>query len=83
MLMLAPSLPRPRPRVVEARGWEYLNEGTADKPKPGFVATTPGSRMVMRLNTDRSALGQAAEARVSVWVQHLKSYEHMGIAEFR
>ncbi|GIL55251.1 hypothetical protein Vafri_10837 [Volvox africanus] len=72
-----------KPMVIEARGWEYLDEGIPGKPKVGFIATTPGSRLVMRINTDRSRTGQIPDSRVSVWVQHLKSYTHMGIAQFR
>ncbi|GIM03448.1 hypothetical protein Vretimale_8227 [Volvox reticuliferus] len=72
-----------KPMMVESQGWDFLDEGTPGKPKVGFVATTPGSRMVIRLNTDRSQTGQLPQSRVAIWVQHLKSYEHMGVAEFR
>ncbi|GFR42716.1 hypothetical protein Agub_g3640 [Astrephomene gubernaculifera] len=69
-----------RSLVVESDGWEYLNEGTAVKPKPGFVAKRPGSRLRLRLDTDRSGVGSPAEEQVHVYLHHLRSYEHMGKA---
>ncbi|GLC64570.1 hypothetical protein PLESTF_000180000 [Pleodorina starrii] len=66
--------------VVLSEGFEYVNEGSAVKPKPGYVATTPGSRLQLRVDTDRSALGSPPEERVRVYLHHLRSYEHMGVA---
>ncbi|GFR42868.1 hypothetical protein Agub_g3859, partial [Astrephomene gubernaculifera] len=70
--------------VVESRGWEYVNEGTPEKPKPGYVASLPGSVLRVQIDTDRSALGStaAAEEPVHVFFHHLRSYEKMGQARF-
>ncbi|EFJ52634.1 hypothetical protein VOLCADRAFT_85814 [Volvox carteri f. nagariensis] len=67
--------------VVSSSGFTYVNEGTAVKPKPGYVATEPGSRLQLAVNTDRSAVGSPAGEKVHVYVHHLRSYEHMGVAE--
>ena len=40
-------------------GFEYINEGTAEKPKPGYIATQPGSKLRLRLNTDRSLIDRS------------------------
>ncbi len=37
---------------AQSRGWAYVNEGTLEKPKRGYVASTPGSRLVMRLRAE-------------------------------
>ncbi|PNG99591.1 hypothetical protein TSOC_014627, partial [Tetrabaena socialis] len=70
-----------RSLVVLAEGFEWVNEGTAVKPKPGYVATRPGARLQLRLDTDRSAVGSAADEKVHVYVHHLRSYQHMGSAK--
>ncbi|GIL69214.1 hypothetical protein Vretifemale_172 [Volvox reticuliferus] len=46
--------------VVTAEGWEWTNEGTPEKPKWGYVATEPGSQLVLQL-TKRLAV-EGAEA---------------------
>ncbi|GIL78985.1 hypothetical protein Vretifemale_8390, partial [Volvox reticuliferus] len=66
--------------VILSEGFEYINEGTAIKPKPGYVATQPGSRLQLRVDTDRSAVGSPPDAMVHVYLHHLRSYEHMGTA---
>lgn len=40
-------------------GFAYLNEGTVEKPKPGYVANTTGAVLRLRLNTHREGLGLA------------------------
>ena len=53
----------PRAMVKTADGFTYVNEGTAEKPKPGYVATKPGSVLRIAISTDRSpvaAVGAAA-----------------------
>ncbi|GLI65991.1 hypothetical protein VaNZ11_009684 [Volvox africanus] len=69
-----------RQLVVLSEGFDYINEGTAIKPKPGFVSTQPGSRLQLRVDTDRSAVGSPPDGMVHVYLHHLRSYEHMGIA---
>ncbi|GIL63834.1 hypothetical protein Vafri_17825 [Volvox africanus] len=69
-----------RQLVVLSEGFDYINEGTAIKPKPGYVATQPGSRLQLRVNTDRSAVGSPPDGMVHVYLHHLRSYEHMGMA---
>ncbi|KXZ51884.1 hypothetical protein GPECTOR_11g319 [Gonium pectorale] len=66
--------------VVMAEGFEYINEGTPTKPKFGYVALRPGSRLQLRLDTDRSAVGAKPDESVNVYLHHLRSYAHMGTA---
>ncbi|PNH01068.1 hypothetical protein TSOC_013069, partial [Tetrabaena socialis] len=70
-----------RSLLVLAEGFEWVNEGTAVKPKPGYVATRPGARLQLRLDTNRSAVGSAADEKVHLYVHHLRSYQHMGSAQ--
>ncbi|PNH01936.1 hypothetical protein TSOC_012121 [Tetrabaena socialis] len=78
----SPLPPRPVSSLVAlAEGFEWVNEGTAVKPKPGYVATRPGARLQLRLDTDRSAVGSAANENVHVYLHHLRSYQHMGSAK--
>ncbi|GFR48090.1 hypothetical protein Agub_g9777 [Astrephomene gubernaculifera] len=63
-------------------GFDYVNEGTPEKPKPGYVATQPGSVLRFRIDTDRTALGAQPQDLVFVVFHYLRSYVHMGIAEF-
>lgn len=37
------------PHVLEATGWEYVNEGTDAKPKKGYVSKTPGSVLKLKV----------------------------------
>eukprot|EP00955_Chlamydomonas_euryale_P032466 341522-Chlamydomonas_euryale.AAC.1 len=48
--------------VVEADsvGWGFVNEGTAEKPKTGFVSTTPGTKLVRMAAQAASMAGGAA-----------------------
>lgn len=68
--------------MVAAEGFTWVNEGTPLKPKPGFVATAPGSTLRIRVDTDRSAAGPAGDTRpVPVFLHHMRSYERMGTAK--
>lgn len=72
-----------RSQLVSAHGFAWVNEGTAAKPKPGYVATQPGSRLRLRVDTDRSSLGSPPGERVALYLHHLRSYQHMGTAALR
>ena len=37
--------------VSASSGYELINEGTADKPKWGWIATTPGAKLQFELST--------------------------------
>ncbi|KAG1666700.1 hypothetical protein FOA52_013612 [Chlamydomonas sp. UWO 241] len=66
-----------RPAVVESDGWEFINEGTEEKPKKGYVTTTPDVPLTLCLNTS----SDGSNFSVTVAIAHLKSYdENMGIA---
>ncbi|GIM14751.1 hypothetical protein Vretimale_17546 [Volvox reticuliferus] len=67
---------------VTTTGWDYINEGTTEKPKPGYVAREPGSVLRVRIDTDRSGMSSQTED-VHVFFHYLRSYEHMGKAAFR
>ncbi|KAG2425210.1 hypothetical protein HYH02_015037 [Chlamydomonas schloesseri] len=67
--------------TLSSEGWEYINEGRPDKPKWGWVTSKPGSMLSLRLDTDRSHISTSTEP-VKVFLQHLRSYENMGMAEF-
>ncbi|KAG2496419.1 hypothetical protein HYH03_005645 [Edaphochlamys debaryana] len=66
--------------VVLREGFEWIVEGTALKPKPGYIANATGSRLQVKVDTDRSV--QSPGEKVGVFFHHLKSYEHMGVADF-
>ncbi|KAG1663229.1 hypothetical protein FOA52_004430 [Chlamydomonas sp. UWO 241] len=74
----------------QSAGWAFVNEGTAEKPKTGYVTMTPDTRLVLVLNT-RKVLGDdvvfaGADASpehdraVSLMLSYLKSYSGHGIA---
>ncbi|EFN56843.1 hypothetical protein CHLNCDRAFT_144427 [Chlorella variabilis] len=73
--------------VVASRGFKWMNDGTKEKPKWGWVGTTPNSTLRFEINTAtaRAVQSGAMEEGVAthVGVLHLRSYEHMGIVEFR
>ncbi|GIL58946.1 hypothetical protein Vafri_13943 [Volvox africanus] len=71
------------PAVVPSttQGFVYVNEGSVQKPRWGYVATQPGARLVMRFDTRRPHL--PPDHRVSLYLHYLKSYEHMGVASLR
>ncbi|GLC64085.1 hypothetical protein PLESTF_000116500 [Pleodorina starrii] len=69
--------------VASANGFDYVNEGSAIRPKWGYVALTPGARLVLRFDTRRHLPGANPDELVGLYLQYLKSYEHMGIASIR
>jgi len=77
--------------VVEADsvGWGFVNEGTAEKPKTGFVSTTPGTKLVLELNAS-AVLGSdvtisgpepsdVPDRSMSLMISYLRSYSGYGI----
>ncbi|KAG2488939.1 hypothetical protein HYH03_012560 [Edaphochlamys debaryana] len=68
--------------VLNATGFNFTDE---DRGKWGFVAREPGAELVVRLDTRRRVAAGAGPApnTTQVYFHHLKSYEHMGKAEFR
>ncbi|GLC52579.1 hypothetical protein PLESTB_000645300 [Pleodorina starrii] len=72
--------------AVANQGWQWVNEGTVIKPKWGYVATTQGSSLVLRLGTPNSgdAASQAADklpnSTFPLLLHYLVSYESMGQA---
>ena len=73
---------------AQSSGWERLVEvGHGGAPKPGLVATQPGSVLALELNTafrgrrHEAGAGPGAEPPpVLLSLQYLASYEHMGAA---
>ncbi len=63
--------------IADAKGFEFVNEGTAERPKWGYVGNTTGAVLRLRLNTQ---LAKGDTQPVSVFIAHLRSYEHMGSA---
>eukprot|EP00798_Chlamydomonas_sp_ICE-L_P007315 gene7315-433_t len=70
-------------------GWTFINEGTEEKKKQGYVTTQPDTTLVMRFNMSSlpspaadTLTGQTMQQQVSIMVSYLKSYEHMGMANF-
>ena len=53
--------------------------GETKKFKPGWVATTPGSELSIKVDTYFS--GASENSRAKVQISHLVSYEHMGQAQ--
>ncbi|GFR50050.1 hypothetical protein Agub_g12101 [Astrephomene gubernaculifera] len=62
--------------VVASDGWEWKNEGTDIKPKWGYVSYAPGSKLVLRVGTERPSVRPAS--RIPVLIHYLGSYEFMG-----
>ncbi|KXZ51888.1 hypothetical protein GPECTOR_11g322 [Gonium pectorale] len=69
-----------RSMVTLAEGFDFISEGSPAKPKPGYVAHEPGSRLQLAVNTDRRAMGAEAGEPVGVYLHHLRSYSGMGTA---
>ncbi|GIL51802.1 hypothetical protein Vafri_7716 [Volvox africanus] len=66
--------------MVSAEGWTWANEGSKTRPRWGFVATTPGSNLFLRLDIrDLQAAegGTKAVSTVPVLLQYFKSYKTM------
>ena len=62
--------------VVKAEGWAYV-EVEANKTKPGWISTTPGSILWMSIDTNFGSLVDPHFITLAV----LASYQHMGQAE--
>jgi hypothetical protein len=67
--------------VVDAKGWEWVNESKTARPKWGYVSKQPGSKLVFQVDA-RASSGNTS-APVLVQVGHLSSYQHMGKALLR
>lgn len=69
--------------VTAAQGFQWVNEAQPDavRPKWGYVASKPGSRLELTLSTQAGA--GAGSGHVMLDVAHLKSYEGMGRALVR
>jgi lysophospholipase L1-like esterase len=74
----------------QSAGWAFVNEGTAGSRKTGYVTTTPGTRLVLVLDT-RKLLGDGVvfagadaspehDRAISLMLSYLKSYSGHGIA---
>ncbi|KAL4856603.1 hypothetical protein ACK3TF_003052 [Chlorella vulgaris] len=72
-----------KPLAVTTEGFAWINEGTADKPKQGWVATAPGSVLEFDVATDITPGNESfiGSASVAAAIVYLSSYEHMGQAE--
>jgi hypothetical protein len=68
-------------RVIASQGWDWVNESKSARPKWGYVSTTPGKRLEVKLNTTATSGGR--EREVMVKLAYLASYEHMGMAVVR
>jgi hypothetical protein len=73
------------PAVASADGFALVDEGAGNKTKWGYVATAPGAALTLRVDTTTPyGLEKGNGSRtVAVYLAHLKSYEHMGIATVR
>ncbi|GLC37094.1 hypothetical protein PLESTM_000540100 [Pleodorina starrii] len=76
-------IPEPMYKVAN-QGWQWIDEGTVKKPKWGYVATTPGSTLVLRLGTPNSvsaaslAADKLPNSTFPVLLHYLASYASMG-----
>lgn len=73
------------PLVLRATGFAYVNEGTEEKPKKGFVANTTGAELVFRVDSSGLVSSSAGGPGVMIpaSLAHLKSYKGMGTATVR
>ena len=77
-------------REEESHGWFWANEGTAEKPKRGYVTSSPNRPLIINLRLrstgilDESISGDANQAeedsKVALMFSYLKSYTGMGTA---
>eukprot|EP00798_Chlamydomonas_sp_ICE-L_P025070 gene25070-10722_t len=74
----SPALMPRAPLESGALGWGDLTHGTDIKYKPGWVATQPGSKLLVKI--DSLFDGVPPEEEVTAGVGYLVSYEHMGKA---
>jgi hypothetical protein len=81
-------LATPLPATSYGTGWRYIRQDGAFRDKPGLVASGSGAHLKLML-TEVKAEGQAASSPssssssscVAVHLVHLRSYEHMGMAQ--
>ncbi|GIL89358.1 hypothetical protein Vretifemale_17181 [Volvox reticuliferus] len=69
--------PNLRDLMVSAEGWTWANEGSTTRPRWGFVATAPGSDLLLRLDTRNPHAGEGGVKvvwTVPVLLHYLKSY---------
>jgi hypothetical protein len=64
--------------VVNAKGWDWVNESKTARPKWGYVSKQPGSALLFRVNATASSGNTTAP--VLLQVGYLSSYQHMGKA---
>jgi len=71
--------------VVEADspGWSLLDEGHDGRKKLGYVSSTVGSTLKIKVNTSAVVPPGGDKDVVGVTVTYLRSYEHMGQAVMR
>ncbi|PNH00616.1 hypothetical protein TSOC_013556 [Tetrabaena socialis] len=67
--------------VKRSIGWDFINEGTAEKQKYGYVSWTPGNELVVVVDSLRPLL--PITTKIPVLLHYLKSYQHMGMAIIR
>lgn len=64
-------------------GWEFVNEGTVERPRWGFLTTTAGSVLKIKIDSriPYAAWGTTTigETRRVIQILFLYSYQHMGI----
>ncbi|KAI3426970.1 hypothetical protein D9Q98_006914 [Chlorella vulgaris] len=77
-------------QVVAAKGFEWVNEGTQDKPKWGYVGKHPNATLRFTVNTATATAAASTEGGVAidvtqipthVGVLYLRSYQGMGMFE--
>ncbi len=69
-----------RSAVIAARDFEFVNEGTAERPKWGYVGNTTGAELQLRISTK---ISKTDTRPPTVYIAHLKSYQDMGRALVR
>ncbi|EFJ52999.1 hypothetical protein VOLCADRAFT_85815 [Volvox carteri f. nagariensis] len=79
-LMLEPYSPADEEAVSEPLP-EPMYEGNIAPNTVMCSVAESFHRLQLAVNTDRSAVGSPAGEKVHVYVHHLRSYEHMGVAE--
>ncbi|GIL48067.1 hypothetical protein Vafri_4757 [Volvox africanus] len=62
--------------AIATEGWQWVNEGTEAKPKWGFVSTTPGRQLILRLGetAHNDILSSRPNGTFPVLFQFLVSY---------
>lgn len=63
--------------VAKDEGWALVNEGNEHKAKWGYVSSTVGSSLTLKVNNLLSESVKPGE-NVTMLIAYLESYEHMG-----